>query len=207
MVTSFHGDTRRNVDGTWKGGVDSSMISHADCSSNDDMFSNVHGDDEFYYDSAYLRVCTVDQKMTKNLPFYKNHWLIDSGASDHITPYLEDFSSLLQGERLASTTNGSIIQMHGLGTIIMKQDISRAPLVLLTRVWYAPDAAHRLLSVMALTSQGFLCKITDKTKIWDKQGKLVIQASTLLPTTLLHWFWSKLITPEGTVYSLQENNS
>ena len=59
---------------------------------------------------------------------------------------------------------------------------------------------------MALTSQGFSCKITDKTKIWDKQGKLVIQASALLPTTPLHWFQSKPITPEGAVYSLQESN-
>ena len=92
-VMFFHGDTRRNVDGTWKGGVDSSMIPHADRPSDDKMFSNVHGDDEFYYDSAYLCVCTVDRKTTKDLPFYKNHWLIDSGASDHIAPYLEDFSS------------------------------------------------------------------------------------------------------------------
>ena len=66
---------------------------------------------------------------------------------------------------------------------------------------------HRLLSVTVLTSQGFSCKITDKTKIWDKQGKLVIQASALLSSTLLHWFRSKLIIPEGAVYSLQESNS
>ena len=51
----------------------------------------------------------------------------------------------------------------------------------------------------------FNCKITDKTKIWDKQGKLVIQASALLPSTLLHWFQSKLIIPEGAVYFLQES--
>ena len=97
--------------------------------------------------------------------------------------------------------------MHGPGTLILKQDVPKAPPVLLTGVWYAPKAAHRLLSVMALTSQGFSCKITDQTKIWDKQRKLVIQASTLLPTTSLHWFQSKLITPEGAVYSLQESNS
>ena len=145
--------------------------------------------------------------MTKDLPFYKNHWLIDLDASNYIMPYLEDFSSLLQEQRLASTANSSIIQMHGPDTIILKQDIPKAPPVLLTGVWYAPDAAHRLLSVTALTSQGFLCKVTDKTKIWDKQGTLVIQASALLPTTPLHWFQSKLITPEGAVYSLQESNS
>ena len=97
--------------------------------------------------------------------------------------------------------------MHGPGTIVLKQDTPKAPIVRLTGVWYAPEAAHRLLSVTALTSQGFSCKITDKTKIWDKQGKLVIQASALLPSTPLHWFWSKLITPEGAVYSLQKSNS
>ena len=108
---------------------------------------------------------------------------------------------------MASTANGFIIQMHGPGTIVLKQDTPKAPIVCLTGVWYAPEAAHRLLSVTVLTSQGFSCKITDKTKIWDKQGKLVIQASALLSSTLLHWFRSKLIIPEGAVYSLQESNS
>ena len=31
--------------------------------------------------------------------------------------------------------------MHGSGTIILKQDVPKAPPVLLTGVWYAPDAA------------------------------------------------------------------
>ena len=64
---------------------------------------------------------------------------------------------------MASTANGSIIQMHGPGTVILKQDTSKAPIVHLIGVWYAPEAVHRLLSVIALTSQGFSCKITDKT--------------------------------------------
>ena len=80
------------------------------------------------------------------------------GTSDHIMPYLEDFSHLLQGERLASIANGSIITMHGPGTIVLKQEPPKAPTVLLTRVWYAPEAAHRLLSVTLLISQGFHVK-------------------------------------------------
>ena len=97
--------------------------------------------------------------------------------------------------------------MNGPGTIILKQDHRSAPLVTLTGVWYAPEAAHRLLSVTALTHQGFQCKITDRTKIWDNQGHLVIQASALLPSTSLHWFRSFLITPESKVHSLQDNRS
>jgi hypothetical protein len=101
-------------------------------------------------------------------------------------PYLGDCSSILQGECLASTANGSIIQMHGPGTVVLKQDRPNAPPVLLTGVWYASEATHRLLSVTALTAHGFTCKITTVTNIWDRQGKLVTQASTLLPTTSLH---------------------
>ena len=133
----------------------------------DSNYSNVP-DGEYYYGSDYSRVCTLG---TKDLPgFYKDHWLIDSGASDHIMPYLEDFSNLAQGERFASTANGSIIKMHGPGTIVLKQDHRSTSPVTFTGVWYAPEAAHHLLSVTALTHQGFQCEITDRTKIWDNQG-------------------------------------
>ena len=162
-------------------------------------YSNIP-DGEYYYGSDYLRVCTLGMK---DLPgFYKDHWLIDSGASDHIMPYLEDFSNLAQGEQFASTANGSIIKLHGPGTIVLKQDHRSAPPVTLTGVWYAPKAAHCLLSVTTLTHQGFQCEITDRTKIWDNQRHLVIQASALLPSTSLHWFRSFLITPESKVHSL-----
>jgi transposase InsO family protein len=206
--SSFYGDRRRGIDGTWKGGVDSSQIPDSQRPHDEDMFpSNVYDDEYDFDDYCYSCVCMADHRSPQDLPFYKDHWLIDSGASDHITPYLGDFSSILQGERLASTANGSIIQMHGPGTVILKQDRPKVPPVLLTGVWYAPEAAHRLLSVTALTSHGFTCKITNVTKIWDRQGKLVVQASVLLPTTPLHWFRSTLITPGGSVYSLQAGDS
>jgi hypothetical protein len=169
--------------------------------------SNVYDGEYDFDDYCYSHVCLADHQSPQELPFYKDHWLIDSGASDHITPYLGDFSSILQGELLASTANGSIIQMHGPGTVILKQDRPKVPPVLLTGVWYAPEAAHRLLSVTVFTSHDFTCKITNVTKIWDRQGKLVVQASALLPTTPLHWFRSTLITPGGSVYSLQAGDS
>jgi hypothetical protein len=206
--SSFYGDTRWEIDGTWKGGVDSTQIPNSQRPHDEDLFpSNVYDDEYNVDDYCYSRVCLADHRSPQELPFYKDHWLIDSGASNHITPYLGDFSSILQGERLASTANGSIIQMHGPGTIILKQDRPKAPPVLLTGVWYAPEAAHRLLLVTALTSHGFTCRITNVTKIWDRQGKLVVQASALLPTTPLHWFRSTLITPGGLVYSLQAGDS
>ena len=41
VVSSFHGDTRRNGDGTWKGGMDSSMTPNADRPDDEDFYSNV----------------------------------------------------------------------------------------------------------------------------------------------------------------------
>ena len=73
VVLSFYSDTRRKGDGTWKGGVDSSMIPNADRPDDDDFYSNVQDDDdfysnvqddEFYYASDYSHVCTVDNKST-----------------------------------------------------------------------------------------------------------------------------------------------
>jgi hypothetical protein len=133
--SSFYGDSRREIDGTWKGGVDSTQIPNSQRPHDEDLFpSNVYDDEYDFDDYYYSRVCVADHRSPQELPFYKDHWLIDSGASDHITPYLGDFSSILQGERLASTANGSIIQMHGPGTVILKQDRPKAPPVLLTGV-------------------------------------------------------------------------
>ena len=73
------------------------MIPNADCPDDDNFYSNVR-DDEFYYASDYLHVCTVDNKSTRVSSFYQSHWLIDLGASDHITPYLEDLLNILSGE-------------------------------------------------------------------------------------------------------------
>ena len=60
----------------------------------DSDYSNV-SDGKYYYGSDYSRVCTLG---TKDLPgFYKDHWLIDSGASDDITSYFvtKHFASLV----------------------------------------------------------------------------------------------------------------
>jgi hypothetical protein len=58
---SFYGDTRQEIDGTWKGGVDSSQIPNSQRPHDEDPFpSNMYGDeyDVDYY--CYLRVCMAD---------------------------------------------------------------------------------------------------------------------------------------------------
>ena len=132
------------------------------------------------------------------LDFAKNHWMIDSGCTDHISPFPDDFAHLGSQTRLALVANGDRVEMFGPGTIIIQQCHSdqRFPPLVLEGVWFAPTAAHRLLSVPTLASKGFRCEIQQQTsKIWDKTGRLVIQASALSSKNNLHWFQSQQITP------------
>jgi hypothetical protein len=62
--------------------------------------------------------------------------------------------------------------------------------LVLTGVYHAPHVSNCLLSVTALTKQGFTCMIGYKTQIWDKTGNLVIMAEQLNLSDSLHWFTS-----------------
>jgi hypothetical protein len=56
------------------------------CEKNQSVDENFNKYD--FDDYCYSHVCLADHRSPQELPFYKDHWLIDSGASDHITPYL-----------------------------------------------------------------------------------------------------------------------
>ena len=50
----------------------------------------------------------------------QDYWLIDSGATTHITPHLGDFISLSDGEKNCEVVNGTTMKMTSLGHVIMK---------------------------------------------------------------------------------------
>ena len=94
--------------------------------------------------------------------------------------------------------------IFGPGTVILRHhNGERNRTLVLTRVYYAPHVSHRLLSITALTKQGFTCTIRDKTQIWDRSGHLVIMAERLIPSDTLHWFLSTAMTPGSKVSSIQ----
>jgi len=135
--------------------------------------------------------------------------MIDSGCTDHFSPFKDDFAHLGNQVRHAIVANGQKVPMYGPGKIIIQSKDERAEPLVLSEVWYAPHAAHRLMSVPTLTSQGYRCTINDReSNIWDANERLVIQAKALSPDNNLHWFRSKRITPtEGSINSLAKENS
>ena len=138
---------------------------------------------------------------------HKDKWMVDSGCTDHLSPYLDDFVSKEDQKRNCKTANSEIMPIFGLGTVLIKHNNrERNKTLMLTRVYYAPHVSHCLLSVTALTKQGFTCTIGDKTQIWDKTGNLVITAKQLNQSDSLHWFSSSLMQPDSKASSIQRDN-
>ena len=137
--------------------------------------------------------------------------MIDSGCTDHLSPFIDDFIHLGDQKQTASVANGNKVSMYSPGTILIQQINGgfRPPTVSLEEVWYIPDSLHCLLSIPSLTHHGYCCEITNsESQIWDKRGHMVIQATALSSANNLHWFQSEIITPmAGIVASLADDHS
>ena len=158
-------------------------------------YDSENDDDLCYYSGALVLGGDSDKDFTKS------HWMIDGGCTDHLTPFKDDFVHLGTAVHSASVANGQTVPMYGPGKIILQGFKGSEPIIL-DEVWYAPHAAHRLLSVNTLTGQGYTsrCVINDQeSRIWNTSGTLVIWAAASSPRNNLHWFQSQSITPKKVV--------
>ena len=87
--------------------------------------------------------------------------MIDSGCTNHLSLFKDDFAHLGNQVRHAIVVNGQKVPMYGPGKIIIQLKNQQAEPIVFSEVWYAPHAAHKLLSVLTLTSQGYKCTIND----------------------------------------------
>ena len=171
--------------------------------------------DTFYDEESNMHFCYYlggnPPESDEQPNFAKTHWMINSGCTDHLSPFLDDFVHLGTVKRSATVANGGKVSMYGPGTILLKQIDDALPSIhiKLEDVWYAPQASNRLLSVTSLTNHGYCCEITSKgSSIWDKKGREVIWATASSSSNNLHWFQSALITPViGSIASLADQQS
>ena len=146
------------------------------------VYDSENDDDLCYYSGAFALEEDPDKDFTKN------HWMVDSGCTDHLTPFKDDFAYLGTAVHSASVANGQTVLMYGPGKIILQQSFKGSEPIVLDEVWYAPCTAHRLLSVNTLTGQGYRCVINDQEgRIWNASGTLVIRAAASSPRNNLHW--------------------
>ncbi len=80
-------------------------------------------------------------------------WMMDSGASQHFTPYIEDFTTYTQHRGVEiSLGDNSIIKSTGVGSVTIRTN--RGYDLILSDVLHVPQTHSRILSTSALTLKG-----------------------------------------------------
>ena len=64
--------------------------------------------------------------------FACHHWMIDSGCTDHLSPFEDDFVHLDTQTRYATVANGQQVSMHGPGKVVNQQHVKGKILPILT---------------------------------------------------------------------------
>jgi Integrase core domain/gag-polypeptide of LTR copia-type/GAG-pre-integrase domain len=85
----------------------------------------------------------------------RSRWMVDSGATHHITPYRSDFVTWTPAKGTVSLGGHAEIAQIGIGTVIVKTiGGDRTSQLTLHNVMHVPDAQARYFSVGALLSKG-----------------------------------------------------
>lgn len=107
-----------------------------------------------------------------------NYWLIDSGATCHITSYKELLHRprQLEQERTITYGNNEKTTTDTVGDVILKKSHSAHLRLVLTDVLYSPHNAFNLLSVSAATKQGVQFEFYEDHCYALKDNYLVLSA-------------------------------
>jgi hypothetical protein len=79
-------------------------------------------------------------------------WMIDSGATHHITPHKSDFSSYSLCTGTVKLGDKLTVSQIGVGTVIFK--MSQGTKITLSNVLHVPDVKTGFIGVHALTKKG-----------------------------------------------------
>ena len=111
--------------------------------------------------SAYVSTAIINQS--------RNDWIIDSGATNHISGYLGHFLSIkrFREPRAIRIANGSIVQAYGYGSTAVTAALQ------LPTVWYAPEFDQTsLISVNMLNSDGIEVRFLPNKAVIGLRGSV-----------------------------------
>ena len=134
-------------------------------------------------------------------------WLVDSGATAHMTPFKEDFSSLtIKKCGTVQIGDNSLLSKRGFGEVRMRTIDSNGEIyqMRLVNVMYVPDLCIRLFSVDATNQRGhkvvfgsngscMQCKNGSTVNLEDRGKKKVLVARNMSAETAL-------VTQEGNLW-------
>jgi len=128
--------------------------------------------------------------------------MIDSGATNHITPELTDFTDYHPyntPQNIGTADKNSSAQILGEGMIFLqvKQDENSSHVIKINNVCYMPSASHRLLSSGQFKLQGLVEKSDkNKTTFLLKSGKTQLIGLPRHNGEPIHWTLTQIVKPE-----------
>lgn len=119
------------------------------------MHSHQSSTSYFHSPTSFAGILSVFNASGTSVPSDAHVWIIDTGASDHMTIFLEVFSTTYQLIKplYIALPDGSIKPVHTTCTVVLNSGIT------LSNVFYIPDFKHNLLSVARLLDQHDLVAI------------------------------------------------
>jgi hypothetical protein len=152
-------------------------IHHVECSG---LYCNNHD----YHNVCTLGVSTKKEQLNVAVKSYKSeignedsYWLLDGGASMHITPYLSDFSEYREYQipiKVKTANKNAEAEILGEGKIYIQNQIGDIKREMMIETCYMPNGQGRLFSTGSLKKSGFIeSSDINNTKLY-LNGKLEI---------------------------------
>jgi hypothetical protein len=134
-----------------------------------DVDPKPHQRDEDIKDEAFFFISTL----SSTIPTDSDVWLIDNGASKHMTVYREQLTDLVEKESRLHVVLGDIPKytMKGVGSSTFQLDFD-IPLQL-SEVLYVPRMKRNIVSIFALEDKGYKVTFLEgKVLAWHKNSHM-----------------------------------
>ena len=163
-----------------------------------------YGYEHFEFYTSSITKCHSCPQVSQNCkeffcPQHKNLyslWLLDLGATDHLTPYMDDFLTFKELQKLVKvcTAGKECIFFTGIGTVVFMTTVNgKQHDVCLQHIYYLPTGDKCICSVQWLTMKLHMHTESNAktTHIFDLQNQPFLVGQLLLPRDNLHWFIGK----------------
>ncbi|PNX67617.1 retrovirus-related Pol polyprotein from transposon TNT 1-94, partial [Trifolium pratense] len=104
-------------------------------------------------------------------------WYLNSGCSNHMTPYREWLTSFDASKKSSiKLVDGRKLVVEGIGNIVIKS--KKGGKVIISDVFFVPEMSCNLLSLGQLVQKGFSVNMEDNAlKLFDKMKNLVLMCN------------------------------
>jgi hypothetical protein len=173
-------------------------------SSSSQCYSSNVVDTASYNKTVYTvnRVIKANEAKTSLLAEIEDDtWIIDSGASHHITTKLTDYTSYKpypEPEIIQTANVHDSLKIHGEGTVFFNTETTNGQIhtVRLDNVCYIPNGSNRLLSRGQLCLEGLVEKADSKSTTFSlPTGRVFLRGFPRNETDTLHWVRSQIAHP------------